>query len=86
MLWDVETQKSLGSPLELAPSTFASAALSPDGSRLFAVSTRGEGISFELSREAWKRHACLVAGRELTAAEWSDALPARPYQAVCSGD
>ena len=29
--------------------------------------------------------AC-VAGRELTAAEWADALPARPYQAVCSGD
>ena len=65
-LWDVETQKPLGSPLELAPSTFASVALSPDGARAFAVSTRGEGISFELSREAWKRHACRVAGRELT--------------------
>ena len=58
-------------------------ALSPDGARAFAVSTRGEGISFELSREAWKRHACLVAGRELTAAEWEDALPGRPYQPVC---
>jgi conflict system STAND superfamily ATPase/WD40 domain-containing protein len=85
VLWDVETQKALGSPLRLASNTFASAALSPDGSRLFAVSTRGPGISFDMSPEAWKRHACLVAGRELTAAEWEDALPGRPYQAVCSG-
>jgi len=86
VLWDVETQKPIGSPLELAPDTFASAALSPDGARLFAVSTRGEGISFDMSPEAWKRHACRVAGRELTAAEWEDALPGRPYRAVCSGD
>jgi WD40 repeat protein len=85
-LWDVGTQRSLGSPIMLAPSTFASAAVSPDGARLFAVSTRGEGISLELSREAWKRHACRVAGRELTAAEWEHALPTRPYRAVCSGD
>ena len=35
--------------------------------------------------EAWKRHACLVAGRELTAREWQDALPGRPYRSVCRG-
>jgi WD40 repeat protein/DNA-binding SARP family transcriptional activator len=86
VIWDVATQKPIGSPLRLAPKTFVSAALSPDGSRLYAISTRGEGISFNLSPEAWKRHACLVAGRELTEDEWDDALPARPYQAVCSGD
>jgi WD40 repeat protein len=85
VLSDVKTQKTIGPPLELAPSTYASAALSPDGSRLFAVSTRGEGISFDMSREAWKHHACLVAGRDLTAAEWKSALPAQPYQAICRG-
>jgi WD40 repeat protein len=84
-LWDVESQKPLGSPLELAPSTFASVALSPDGGRAFAVSTAGEGVSFNLSREAWKQHACRVAGRELTAAEWDDALPGRSYRTVCRG-
>jgi len=82
-LWDVESQKPLGSPVELVPGTFASVAVSPDGSRAYAVSTRGEGISFELSREAWKRHACRIAGRELTRAEWEDALPGRPYRNVC---
>ena len=85
VLWDVSTQKPIGAPLALDPNTFASAALSPDGSRLFAVSTSGPGISFDLSPEAWKRHACLVAGRELTAREWEEALPGRPYRAVCSG-
>ena len=86
VLWDVETQRPLGSPLALAPGTQASVALSPDGSRLFAISTRGEGISLEISREAWKRHACAVAGRELRRAEWDEALPGRPYQRVCTGD
>ena len=85
VLWDVKTQKPIGSPFQLAPNTFASAALSPDGSRLFAVSTSGEGISFDMSPDAWKRHACLVAGRDLTPAEWNDALPGRPYRAVCTG-
>jgi WD40 repeat protein/DNA-binding SARP family transcriptional activator len=86
VLWDVETQKPIGSPLALEPNTWVSAALSPDGSRLYAISTQGEGISFNMSPEAWKRHACLVAGRELTADEWDEALPDRPYQSVCSGD
>jgi WD40 repeat protein/DNA-binding SARP family transcriptional activator len=85
VLWDVKTQNPIGSPIALAPNTFASAALSPDGSRLFAVSTRGAGISFDMSSPDWTRHACLVAGRDLTAAEWADALPGRPYRAVCSG-
>jgi WD40 repeat protein len=83
VLWDVATRKAIGSPLLLDPNTFASAALSPDDSRLFAISTRGQGISFDIAPEDWNRHACLVAGHDLTPSEWQDALPGRPYQAVC---
>jgi hypothetical protein len=86
LLWDVATQKPIGAPLELDPNRFVSAALSPDGKRLYAISTGDDGISFDMSPEAWKRHACLVAGRPISAAEWNQALPGRPYQAVCSGD
>jgi len=86
VFWDVTSRKPIGSPLVLVPNTFASAALSRDGSRLFAISTRGRGISFDLSPRDWNRHACLVAGHDLTAREWRDALPGRPYQAVCQGD
>jgi WD40 repeat protein len=85
-LWDVATRKPIGSPLVVEPNTFASAALSPDGSRLFAISTRGRGISFDMSPKDWNLHACRVAGHDLTAREWRDALPGRPYQAVCQDD
>jgi WD40 repeat protein len=85
-LWDVETRKPLGTPLTLVPETHVSAAFSPDGSHLFAVSTRGQGVRLDASTEAWKQHACRVAGRDLTAREWDELLPERPYQAVCSRD
>ncbi len=84
-LWDVDTQKRIGMPLTVDPGAYTSAAFSPDGSHLFAVSTRGQALRLNVSPEAWKDRACLVAGRELTAGEWEDALPDRPQQAVCSG-
>ena len=83
LIWDVETQEPIGSPLAVAPDTFVSAAFSPDGARLYAVSTGRRGIRLEADPEAWKRHACLVSGRKLTAREWNDALPDRPYRTVC---
>jgi len=85
-LWDVPTRKPIGTPLTLEPETYASAVFSPDGSQLFAVSTGGEGLRLDASPEAWKRHACLVAGRDLSSREWEDALPDRPYRPVCSGN
>jgi hypothetical protein len=54
---------------------WATSALTPDGSRLFAVANSGRGLRFEASVYAWKRHACFVAGRELTRREWKEALP-----------
>jgi WD40 repeat protein/class 3 adenylate cyclase len=83
LLWDVETQEPIGSPLAVEPNTFVSAAFSPDGARLYAVSTRRRGIRLKTDPEAWKRHACLVSGRKLSAREWEDALPDRPYRTVC---
>ena len=40
-------------------------------------------VRWDIAPEAWKRHACRVAGRELTHAEWADALPGQPYRTVC---
>ena len=86
LLWDVEAQEPMGSRLRVELDTFVSAALSPDGSHVFAVSTGLRGVRLVMPPEAWKRHACLVAGRELSRREWRDALPERPYRAVCSDD
>jgi WD40 repeat protein len=85
-LWDVETGKPIGVPLMVEPDTLVFVAFSPDGSHLFAVSTGSRGIRLDASADDWKRHACLVAGRDLTAREWEDALPDRPYRPVCSSD
>jgi WD40 repeat protein len=86
LLWDVATQEPIGSPLPVVPDTFVSAALSPDGSHVFAVSTGLRGVRLATAPEVWKRHACMVAGRDLTPREWKDAVPERQYRAVCSGD
>jgi hypothetical protein len=81
ILWDAATQKPIGSPLALKPDAYASVVLA--GSRVYAISTSGPGISFDSSPQAWKRHACVVAGHDLSAREWADVLPGRPLRAVC---
>jgi WD40 repeat protein/DNA-binding SARP family transcriptional activator len=83
LLWDVDTQRAIGSPLEIEPDAYVSATFAHDGSHLFAVPHTGHGVRWDVRPESWKRHACLVAGRELTETEWRDALPDRPFQHVC---
>jgi WD40 repeat protein len=83
-LWDVVTQQRLGSPITVDPDSFIATAFTPDASRLFAVSGDRHGVRWEVSADAWKRHACRVASRDLTAREWQAALPDRPYRAVCA--
>ena len=82
LIWDVETPGAHRLAAGVEQDTFVSAAFSPDGARLYAVSTGRRGIRLETDPEAWKRHACLVAGRELAAREWNDALGERPYRTV----
>ena len=59
------------------------AALEPDGQTTFAVSDQRAALRWNLSPDAWKRHACRIAGRELTPLEWADALPGEPYREIC---
>ena len=84
-LWDVASRKPVGSPQMVEPNSYVAAVFAPDGQRVFAVSAGTHGLRWEVSPEAWKQHACAVAGRELSAREWSDALPGRPYRAICHG-
>jgi WD40 repeat protein/DNA-binding SARP family transcriptional activator len=83
VLWDVAARKQLGSPLTVETNGWISAKFAPDGQRVFAVSDGPRGVRWEVSPDAWKRQACRVAGRELSAREWQDALAGRPYRAVC---
>jgi DNA-binding SARP family transcriptional activator/WD40 repeat protein len=84
-LWDLANRKRVGTALTIDENAFLSAAFAPDSDRLFAVSEFGRGVRWEVSPEAWKRHACAIAGRPMTEREWADALPDRPFRPVCGG-
>jgi WD40 repeat protein len=84
-LWDVASRKPIGSPQMVEPNSYIAAVFAPDNQRVFAVSQGSHGVRWEVSPEAWKQHACAVAGRELSAREWSDALPGRDFRAICHG-
>ena len=60
-LWDVQTRKQIGTPVTVEPGTHVTAAFSPTGSHLFAVSTGTQGVRLDTSPESWKRRACLLA-------------------------
>ena len=69
--------------LPVDPGKFVAAMFSRDGSQLFAVSSGDRAVRLDTTVDAWKRHACAVAGRELTEDEWDDVLPDRTYTPVC---
>ena len=52
------------------------------GSRVVVVHRDG-GYVWDLRPSSWERHACAVAGRTLTRAEWENTLPQREYAPAC---
>jgi len=59
-------------------------AFSPVGAHLATAGGPGAAELWDLTPEHWVRAACAVAGRELSAAEWREELPARHPFALCS--
>jgi putative ATP-dependent endonuclease of OLD family len=55
----------------------------PDGNHVMAVFANGRGYRWDVRPSSWKRRACAVAGRQLTRAEWEEALPGRDYRPAC---
>jgi DNA-binding SARP family transcriptional activator/WD40 repeat protein len=82
-LFDVRTQQPIGAPFPAVPNAPVSAVFSPDGAYLFAVTGTARAFRWDVRPASWERHACAVAGRTLTRAEWDDALPGRPYAPAC---
>ena len=84
LLWDVASRKAIGAPFTVQREAFVATAISHDGAYLYAAPTGTRGVRLALSHDAWKRLACTIAGRTLTRQEWHEAVPARPYRAVCA--
>jgi WD40 repeat protein/DNA-binding SARP family transcriptional activator/energy-coupling factor transporter ATP-binding protein EcfA2 len=57
----------------------------PDGHTVLVAYKDGAVVSFDTDPDAWVRHACTVAGRNLTSDEWRDAFGDRPYRETCPG-
>jgi WD40 repeat protein/class 3 adenylate cyclase/tRNA A-37 threonylcarbamoyl transferase component Bud32 len=81
ILWDLRSRRSLGTLPGPLGST--AARFSRDGRRLFVLRDTGAAQRWEVTPDAWSQHACRVAGRDLTRAEWADLVPDEDYRRVC---
>jgi WD40 repeat protein len=82
-LFDPESQQPIGSPLPGPPKSMSAPLFTPDGNYLLAITSGGRAYRWDLRPATWARHACDVAGRRLTRAEWNEELPGRPYEPAC---
>ena len=82
-LWDIETGQAVGAPLPGGPNAPVLPFFTPDGTRLIASYQTGRAFIWDIRRGSLTRHACQVAGRRLTRAEWEEFLPGRDYDPAC---
>jgi WD40 repeat protein len=82
-LWDIPSGQALGAPLPGVPSRAVTPLFTPDGSRLVAAYDTGRAYLWDIRPASLTRHACQVAGRQLTRAEWDEFLPGRDYAPAC---
>src|SRR5205085_1353927 len=83
-LWDVPSGRPIGTALPGSAQHYVAAAFVGGGTHLVTLDDGGHGSLWDIQRESWARRACEVAGRALTRAEWSDALPERAYAPACA--
>jgi len=85
-IWSVEKGGSGGGTLDVDPLRAGATVWvgTSDGGRTVVTFTEGTGVrEWSIAPERLLKHACAVAGRNLTRPEWEDALPGRPYVRTC---
>jgi WD40 repeat protein len=82
-LWATATEQQFGAAFPGSAGNLGNAAFTPNGSKLLVVYQDGTGSEWPATVDAWERHACAVAGRNLTREEWSRFVTGRPYRPVC---
>jgi WD40 repeat protein/DNA-binding SARP family transcriptional activator len=81
--WDGHTGELLGA-ITLASSDHVTyPAFRPDGHTVVVMTSAGTAFTWDTDPRHWTAHACTVAGRNLTRAEWSQVLGDRPYEQAC---
>jgi WD40 repeat protein len=82
-LWDIPSGQALGAPLPGVASSGVIPAFTADGSHLVAAYASGRAYVWDIRPRSLAAHACRVAGRRLTRAEWEEFLPGREYDPAC---
>ncbi len=77
VLWDIESEQSIGEPL--AGQIFV---FSPDGNTL-AASNADQIILWDINPQSWIERTCQRAGRNFTRLEWAKYFPNEEYRATC---
>lgn len=84
-LWTASPPQQLGASFQHPPGAQAgNAAITADGRKLIVVYNDGSGAVWPLDVDTWIRHACAVAGRDLTQEEWSRFIAGRDYRSRCA--
>jgi WD40 repeat protein len=86
-LWDVRNHRQIGGLLPGYGQVW-SLSFAPDGRSLAAGGDGGtvfirDGSAWSSDLALLSLRICLVAGRNLTQAEWSEFLPSEPYRRTC---
>jgi WD40 repeat protein/DNA-binding SARP family transcriptional activator len=82
-LWDIETGQPIGTPLPGLPNQQVLPHFTPDGAQLIASYGSGAAHLWDLRLDSLIRHACQIAGRRLSRAEWAEFVPGRSYEPAC---
>ena len=87
-LWDVASGSPYGTPLRSTAQGshgWVGTALSGDALTLLEVYLGGGyALTWSLDPAVWSERACLIAGRNLSDAEWAEFLPGRSYAPACT--
>jgi WD40 repeat protein len=82
-LWFAATLQQEGPGLGLDSAATATVAFAPASGDLLAADSDGKVFTWPASLAAWEQHACSLAGRNLTRAEWRQYVARPGYTPVC---
>jgi WD40 repeat protein len=83
-VWDVQSRTRLGDVFGPYQGKVPTVQFEPDGRLLINIASNA--IEWPMDVGSWERFACQVAGRNLTRAEWREALPTRSYRRACQSN
>jgi WD40 repeat protein len=85
-LWDARLNLQFVAEISLGEPSFSDLtglAFSPDGRWLVSGSNSDATVAFDLNPESWVKEACAIAGRSVTAEDWSKYVGSSAPKSIC---